>query len=110
MRTTDRLAFSGRLARRTAGWLLSVSLAAVTGRAQTPANGQPIFTRHHQVQHDQVDRLAQQDAGERLAVFGQQDVKTFLAEVAAQQVPNAGIVVYHKNFVGSGRRVWHGGK
>ena len=34
-------------------------------------------------------------------VFGHHDLKTFLRQVAAQQITNAGIVIYDQNFVGA---------
>jgi hypothetical protein len=44
---------------------------AVVGGTQAAADRQAVFAGHHQVEHDQVDRLAQQHAVQRLAVFGQ---------------------------------------
>ena len=66
---------------------------AVVGGAQAAADRQAVFAGHHQVEHDQVDRVAQQDAVERLAVFGHDDLEAFLRQVAAQQVADAGVVV-----------------
>jgi len=37
-----------------------------------------------------------------LGIFGQQHVETFLREVAAQQVANAGIVIYNDDAVRAG--------
>src|SRR5574343_151077 len=58
---------------------------AVVGGTQAAADREAVFAGHHQVQHDQIDRVAQQDAVERLAVFGQDDFQPLLGEVAAQQ-------------------------
>ena len=44
---------------------------------------------------------AQSQAIERLAVFGDRDFKPFMGQVAAQQIADAGIVIYHQNFVGT---------
>ena len=72
---------------------------AVIGRAQTPADRQAVLARHHQVQHDQVHRVAHHDAVQGFAVFGQDDLKAFLRQITAQQVPDAGIVVQDQDFV-----------
>ncbi len=55
----------------------------VVGCAKPAANGQAVFARHHQVQHDQVDRIAQHDPVECFAVFGKDHLEPFLGEVAA---------------------------
>ena len=54
---------------------------------------QPVLARQHQVEHDQVDRLAREHAVQRLGVLGQQHVEAFLGQVAAQQVADAGVVI-----------------
>jgi hypothetical protein len=77
-------------------------------RAQAAADGQAVLAGHHQVQHDQVDGLAQQDAVERLAVFGNHDLEAFLRQVAAQQVADACIVIHHQDLVGTVVRRGHG--
>ena len=75
---------------------------AVVRCAQAPADGQAVFAGHHQVQHDQVYGVAQHDAVQRLAVFGQDDFKTLLSEIAAQQVADTGVVVKNQDLVGTG--------
>ena len=74
----------------------------VIGGSQAAAYRQAVFARHHQVQHDQVYRVAQHDAVERLAVFRKNDFKTLLRQVAAKQITDAGIVVKNEDFVGTG--------
>jgi hypothetical protein len=75
---------------------------AVVGRAQAAADREPIFAGHHEVEHDQVDRVAQQDAVQRLAILGHDDFESFLGEVAAQQVADARVVVDDGDLVGAG--------
>ena len=75
---------------------LAVSMmigVTVVGGAQAAADRQAVFAGQHQVEHDQVDGLARQQAVQRLGVFGEQDLEAFLGQVAAQQVANAGIIV-----------------
>ena len=69
--------------------------------AQASANRQTVFVRQHQVEHDQVDALAQQNTAQRPTIFGLQHGKALLAEVAAQQVSDARIVVDNHDLVGS---------
>ena len=51
---------------------------------------------------------AQQDAVERLAIFGHHDFKAFLAQVASEQVADAGIVIDDQNLVCAGIGSVHG--
>jgi len=53
----------------------------------------PIIMLTAKVEDDQVDGLAREQAIERLRVFGEENLESFLREVAAQQVSNAGIIV-----------------
>ena len=54
--------------------------------AQAAADGQAVFARHHQVEHDEIDGFASSSSRFMdVAVFGQQHLKAFLAQVAAQQ-------------------------
>jgi len=76
--------------------------------AQAAANAQPVFAREHQVQHDEVDRVAGQQAAHRASVLGHPDVKPFLGQVAVEQVADAGVVVDHQDAVGAVRGVRHG--
>ena len=80
---------------------------AVVGGAQAPADGQAVLAGHHQVEHDQVDGVAQQDAVERLAVLRHDDLEAFLRQVAAQQVADAGVVVDDDDLVGAGGSLSH---
>ena len=77
----------------------------VIGGPQPATNGQAVLAGHHQVQHNQIDGIAQQNAVERLAVFGQDDLKTFLRQVTTQQVTNSGVIVNDDDFIGA----WGGG-
>ena len=49
--------------------------------------------RKHQVENDEMHRLAGEQPVQRLGVLGEQDLEAFLGEVAAQQVANAGIII-----------------
>jgi hypothetical protein len=80
---------------------------AVVGRAQAAADRQAVLAGHHQVEHDQVDRVAQQDAIERLAVLGHDHFEPFLRQVAAQQVADAGVVVDDHDLVGASGNLSH---
>ena len=77
-------------------------------RTQAAADGQAVFARHHQVQHDQVHGVAQQDAVQRLAVFRHHDLEAFLGQVTAQQVADAGVVVNDQNLVSALGGLCHG--
>ena len=67
--------------------------------AQTAANAQTVFARQHQVEHHQVDGFPLQDPVEGATIFGQQDVKTLLRQITAQQVTDAGVVIDDDDFV-----------
>ena len=73
----------------------------VAEAAQPAADRQAVFAGQHQVQHDQVDRFTREQAVERLRIFGQQDFETLLAQVAAQQIADARIVIDHEHAVGT---------
>jgi hypothetical protein len=70
--------------------------------AQAAADRQAVFAGQHQVEHDQIDRLAGQHPVQCFRVLGQQDFKTFLREVAAKQVADARIVIDDDDTVGAG--------
>mmetsp|Transcript_21671 Transcript_21671/g.84405 ORF Transcript_21671/g.84405 Transcript_21671/m.84405 type:complete len:428 (+) Transcript_21671:1981-3264(+) len=74
---------------------------AVVGGAQPAADGQAVFAGQHQVQHDQVHRLAGELLVQGPAVLGQQHLEAFLGEVAPQQVADAGVVVDDEDAVGA---------
>ena len=63
-----------------------------------------VLAGQHQIEHDEVDGLAGQQAVERLGVFGQQHLEAFLGQVAAQQVADASVVIDDRNPVGTGVR------
>jgi hypothetical protein len=71
-------------------------------RAQAPADRQTVFAREHQIEDDQVHGLACQHAIERLRVLGQEHLESLLRQVAAQQVPDAGIIVDDGDAIGAG--------
>jgi hypothetical protein len=73
-----------------------------TRMAKSAANAQPIFAGEHQVQHHQVNGFPLQDAVQCAAVFGQQDIETFLRQKTAQQVANSGVIVNDDDFVKAG--------
>ena len=81
---------------------------AVAVGAQAAADGQAILAGHHQVEHDDVDRVTLQNPVEGFAVFGQHDFKAFLHEVTAQQIPDADVVVNDEYFVRTDTGLWHG--
>jgi hypothetical protein len=74
----------------------------VVGRAQAAADAQAVFAGQHEVEHDEIDRLAREHAVQRLGVLGQQDVEAFLGQVAPQQVADARVVVDDHDAVGAG--------
>jgi hypothetical protein len=76
-------------------------VASLAG-AQPAADRQAVFARQHQVQHDQVHRVACHHAVQRLGVLGQQHLEALLRQVAAQQVADAGVVVDDEDAVGPG--------
>ena len=81
---------------------------AVVGGAQAPADRQAVLAGHHQVQYDQVGRLAQHQPVEGLAVLGEDDFETFLRQVAAQEVADARVVIHHQDLVGPCCSLGHG--
>lgn len=60
------------------------------------------------VEHDQIDRLAQQDAAQGLAVFGHHDFESFLRQVATEQITDACVIVDDQDLVGAGGMGIHG--
>ena len=82
---------------------LAVSITigrAVVAAAQPAQDRQAVFARHHQVEHQHVEALAQPDAVHRLGVFRDVDIEAVVAEVASQQVAQALVVVDDQDFVG----------
>ena len=75
----------------------------VIGGTQTPTDRQTVFSRQHQVQHDQVDRFPLQDAIEVFTVFSHHHFKAFLTQIAAQQITDASIIIHHHDLVGTYR-------
>jgi len=66
------------------------------------AHRQPVFPWQYPVQHDEIQGIAFQQAPQRSSVFGYENLKSFLAEVALQQLTNPGIVIYHRNTISTG--------
>ncbi|CAG4921475.1 hypothetical protein R54767_04816 [Paraburkholderia gardini] len=64
---------------------------------QPPAYRQPVFRFHHQVQHEQVIRLALQVAVELLAVGDDAHVEPVTGQEPLQHVAQFGFVVQHDN-------------
>ena len=79
--------------------MIGVTSLAARRRRQIDRPSSP---GQHQVEHDQVDGLASQQAVQRLGIFGEQDFEAFLGQVAAQQVADACIVVDDHHAVGAG--------
>jgi hypothetical protein len=71
----------------------------IVGGAQAPADRQPVLAGQHQVEHDEVDRLASQHPVQRLRVLGEEHLEALLRQVAPQQVADAGVVVDDDNAV-----------
>ena len=65
----------------------------VVGGTQPATDRQAVFAGQHEVEDDQMHRLAGEQAVQRLGVFGEQDLEAFLGQVASQQVANAGIII-----------------
>ena len=63
------------------------------GAAQSAADGQPVLARQHQVEHDQVRRVALQLAVELRRIGEGRDLEALLGQVARQQVAQAHVVV-----------------
>jgi hypothetical protein len=60
---------------------------AVVGGAQAAADRQAVLARHHEVEHDQVHRLPQQDAAQRLAILGHHHFEPFLRRGSGEAGP-----------------------
>ena len=69
----------------------------VLAGTQAAENLQAVFAGHHEVENERVKAFPQPDAVHRLAVFRDAYGKAVFAEVAAQQVTKARIVVHDQN-------------
>jgi hypothetical protein len=65
----------------------------VVGAAQPAHDREPILPRHHQVEDQQVEPLAHPQPVHRRPAVGGDDREAVVAQVAAQQVPQARVVV-----------------
>ena len=66
-------------------------------RAKALENFEAVLARHHQVENQCVKVLAQPKALHGLAVFAHEHLKAVLAEIAAQEVAQSGVVVDDEN-------------
>ena len=66
---------------------------ALAGAAQPPAHGEPVLAREHQVEDDQVRRIALQPLVELARVGERPHVEALLAQVAREEVAQAHVVV-----------------
>ena len=73
---------------------------AVVAAAQAAADRQAVFAREHQVEHEQVETLAHPELVHCGRVFRDVDIETLLAEIAAQQIAQARVVVDDENLGG----------
>jgi hypothetical protein len=73
----------------------------VSIRAQATANRQAILARQHQVQHNDIGRIAHQRRVQRLAAVNRADVEPMLAQKAQKQSAQFGIIIYDDNAGGS---------
>ena len=70
----------------------------VLGGAKAAQNLKAILPRHHQVENEGVEVLANPEAAHRGAVFAHEYLEAVFAEIAAQKVAKSGIVVNNENF------------
>ena len=70
----------------------------VLGGAKAAQNLKAVLTRHHQVENEGVEVLANPEAAHRGAVFAHEYLEAVFAEIAAQKVAKSGIVVNNENF------------
>ncbi|MDV6321207.1 hypothetical protein RVY79_19640, partial [Chromohalobacter sp. HP20-39] len=73
--------------------------------AQATADRQAIFARHHEIEHEQVEPLAQPEFVHGRGVFRHQHGEALFPEIAAQQIAQAGIVGDEENLL---TRILHG--
>jgi hypothetical protein len=66
---------------------------SLSSRAQTTADRQTVFTRQHQVEHDEIEVLPMQRPIHGLAITDRLDRESLFHQVAGQQFPQASVVV-----------------
>ena len=76
-------------------------------RAQPPADGQAVLAGQHQVEHEEMRRVALELAVEVARVRQRRHLEALLAEVARQQVAQAHVVVDDQD-AGRGGLAGHG--
>ncbi len=72
--------------------------------AQLPAEGEAILARKHQIEHDQIDRRAIEDAPHLAAIGDGRGAEIVLLEILTQQRADLAVVIDYEE-VGS---VGHG--
>ena len=71
------------------------------GAAQPPAHGESILAGQHEVEHDEVGRVALELAVEVARVGERGDLESLFAQIAGQQVAQADVVVDDENLRGA---------
>ena len=70
----------------------------LAGAAQPPADGEAVLARQHEVQHQQMRRVALQAAVELGRIRQRRDLKALLGQVARQKIAQAHVVVDDEDF------------
>ncbi len=81
---------------------LAVSMMIGTrlaGAAQAAAHGKPVLAGQHEIEHDEMGRVALQLAVEVARIGERRDLEALLAEIAREEVAQAHVVVDHQNLV-----------
>ena len=74
----------------------------VAGAAQTPANGKAVLSRQHQVEYDEVRRVALQFLRKLSRIGEGRHLEALFREITLQQITQPDIVVHDQDF----RRSW----
>ena len=72
----------------------------IAGAAQTAADRQAVFARHHQVQYQQVVPFALPQPVHRLRIVSHEHRVSVLSQIAPQQVAQPHVIVDDQNFRG----------
>ncbi len=74
----------------------------LAGAAQAPAHGETVFAGQHEVEHDQVRRVALQLLVELARVGKRRHLEALLGQIAGEQVAQAHVVVDDEDLGGGG--------